>query len=254
MKRSLPILLTAILLITAMDASGQRWKLRRYEADFYVGGVAFHGDIGLAARPFANMFNGFRPSFGITPRYMLRQDLALSLDLAYVAFGGVDEEGSTHRRNFSFNANAFQHYARIEYFLVGTRTGRTSGIYNRRGMVNNYNRVQIYVLGGVGGILSKANVKDLDNDGQPPDGRAGYYPGLQYGVGFPFGGGIKFSLDPRWSLGIEATYTFTLTDKLDSYAPSFSDYNDTYYLLSVKGVYRLRNDRNGRPLFNKYYR
>ncbi len=33
---------------------GQRWKLRRYEADLYVGAVSFHGDIGLANKPFAN--------------------------------------------------------------------------------------------------------------------------------------------------------------------------------------------------------
>ena len=34
----------------------------------------------------------------------------------------------------------------------------------------------------------------------------------------------------------------------------YSKYNDSYYLLTVKAIYRIRNDKNGRPIFNKYYR
>ncbi len=69
------------------------------------------------------------------------------------------------------------------------------------------------------------------------------------------GGGIKFSVDPRWNVGVEMGYQFTTSDKLDGYAPEeVSHYNDSYYLITVKAVYRIRNDKNGRPIFNKYYR
>jgi hypothetical protein len=49
-------------------------------------------------------------------------------------------------------------------------------------------------------------------------------------------------------------YQFTTTDKLDGYASQYSEYKDAYYLLTVKATYRIRNDKNGRPIFNKYYR
>jgi opacity protein-like surface antigen len=131
---------------------------------------------------------------------------------------------------------------------------RGAGIYNRRGMVNNYNRIYLYLFAGAGGVLSSATVKDLNNDGLEPVENPGYFPGSQYSFAFPLGAGFKFSIDPRWSVGVELGYQFTLSDKLDGYAPAASQHNDSYYLLSVKGVYRIRNDKNGRPIFNKYYR
>ncbi len=255
MNRNFWILIALILTFTALDVSGQRWKLRRYEVDLSVGLVTFHGDIGLANKHFMNNFNGMRPSFGLTPRFKIAKDMAVSLDLSYLMYGGTDEEGSSHGRNYSFNSHAFQHFVRFEYFLLGEVGGLGGGIYNRRGMVNNYNRVYLYIFAGAGGILSSAKVSDLNNNGEEPLDNSGYYPGVQYGFGFPLGGGIKFSIDPRWSIGAELGYQFSTTDKLDGYAPAdVSKYNDSYYLLSVKAVYRIRNDKNGRPIFNKYYR
>ena len=58
MKNKIWIPIITLLLLTSIDSYGQRWKLRRYEMDVYLAGVAFHGDIGLADKPFANMFNG----------------------------------------------------------------------------------------------------------------------------------------------------------------------------------------------------
>ena len=42
MKKRLWIPVIALLLVTSVDGWGQRWKLRRYELDMYVAGVAFH--------------------------------------------------------------------------------------------------------------------------------------------------------------------------------------------------------------------
>ena len=254
MKRIFWILIAVFLMLTAIDVSGQRWKLRRYEVDAYIGAVAFHGDIGLADRPLANMFNGVRPSVGVTPRFMIRRDMAVSLDLGYLMYGGQDKEGESHGRLYSFNSHAFQHFARFEYIILGAAGGGRSGgaVYNRRGMVNNYNRLNLYAFAGAGGILSKSTVKD--QNGEEPVDNPGYDNTMQYTAGFPVGGGIKFSLDPRWSVGVELGYMFTLSDYLDGYSSEWSNYNDSYYLLTVKAIFRIRNDKNGRPLFNRYYR
>jgi hypothetical protein len=255
MKNKLWIPVIALLLLTSVDGFGQRWKLRRYEMDMYVAGVSFQGDIGLADKPLANMINGFRPSIGINPRFMVRQNIAVALDLGWYMYGGKDEPGSSHGRNYSFTSNGFVHGIRGEYYILGTKERLLlSGMYNKRGMVNNYKRLYLYAYGGASGILSKSHVKDLDNGGQEPLNNPGYNNNLVYSLVFPVGAGIKFEIDPRWSLGFEFGYSFSLSDEIDGYASQYSNYNDSYYTTSVKAIYKIRNDKNGRPIFQKLYR
>jgi hypothetical protein len=255
MKNKLWIPIIALLLLSSLDSYSQRWRLRRYEADLYVGAVFFHGDIGLAHQPFLNNFNGLRPSIGFKPSYKITQDFVVSLDLAYLMYGGKDVEGSSHGRYYSFNSHAFQHVARVEYYLIGdARTFVSGAVYNRRGMVNNYNKLYQYFFAGVGGILSKATIKDLNNGGEEPIDNPGYSNNSHYAAVFPLGAGLKWSIDPRWSIGAEVGYQFVLSDYLDGYAPETSQYNDSYFLASVKGIYKIRNDRSGRPVFKKLYR
>ncbi len=255
MKNKLWIPIIALLLFTSIDSYGQRWKLRRYEMDLYVAGVSFHGDIGLANKPFANMINGFRPSFGLNPRFMITRDLAVAMDLSYTMYGGKDEEGSSHGRLYSFTSHGFVHGIRGEYYILGTRENLfATGMYNRRGMVNAYNRLFLYVHAGASGILSKSHVKDLNNDGEEPINNPGYNNNAVYSLVFPVGAGVKFEIDPRWSIGVEVGYSFSLSDQLDGYASEWSEYNDSYYLASVKAIYKIRNDKNGRPVLKKLYR
>jgi hypothetical protein len=255
MKNKLWVPVIAILLITSVDVSGQRWRLRRYELDVYAAMVAFHGDIGKANENLANMFNGLRPSIGITPRFFAAENLAVSLDLAWVMYGGKDDEVSSHKRYYSFTTNAFSHGIRGEYFIMGTRRPSfSSAVYNRRGMVNNYNKLFLYLYGGVAGVLSKSHVKDLNNGGEEPINNPGYNNNWVYSAVFPVGAGMKFSLDPRWSIGFELGYNYSLSDYLDGYASEWSEHMDSYYTLSVKGILKIRNDRNGRPILKKLYR
>ncbi len=256
MKNKIWIPIIALLLLTSVDGYGQRWKLRRYEMDVYVAAIAFHGDIGKANQNFANMFNGVRPSFGITPRFFIKERIAVSLDLAYAMYGGKDDEVSSHGRYYSFNSNAFVHGLRGEYYIMGTSSGSSmaGGVYNRRGMVNNYNKLYLYAYGGVSGILSKSTVKDLNNNGEEPINNPGYNNNAVYSVVFPLGLGIKFSIDPRWSVGADLGYNFSLSDEIDGYASEWSEYNDSYYNISVRAIYKIRNDKNGKPVFKKLYR
>ena len=244
MKKQIWIPVIAILLLTSFEGFGQRWKLERYQADIYAATVSFHGDIGLANKPLMNNINGMRPSFGFKPGFKITQELTVSLDLGYIVYSGKDEEESSHGRYYSFNSHAFQHVARLEYYIMGTGRRFFSGaIYNRKGMVSSYNRLYVYVFGGAGGVLSKSKVKDLNNGGEEPLTNPGYNNSMQYSAVFPSGAGAKWSIDPRWSIGVEIGYQFTLSDYLDGYASQFSQYKDSYFLTSVKAILSIRNDR-----------
>lgn len=256
MKKHLWIPLIAILLLLSADGYGQRWKLRRYEADLYISAVSFHGDIGLAHKPLLNNFNGLRPNVGLKTGFKIMQDLTVSLDLGYIMYGGKDEPGSSHGRNYSFTSQAFQHTVRMEYYIIGDSRSFISGaIYNRRGMINNYKKLYLYVFAGGGGVLSKSKVKDLNNGGEEPLANPGYDNSMNYAFILPLGGGIKFALNPRWSIGAEIGYQFTNSDLLDGYSKEgLSMYNDSYYLTCIKAIYRIRNNRQGVPVFTRYYR
>lgn len=255
MKNKFWIPIIVLLILTSFDGYGQRWKLRRYQADLYVGAVSFHGDIGLANKPLMNNINGLRPSVGLKSMFRITQDINVSLDLAYIMYGGKDQEGSSHGRDYSFNSHAFQHVARVEYFIMGDSRRFISGaVYNRKGMINDYNKLYVYVFGGAGGVLSKSKVKDLNNGGEEPLDNPGYNNNMVYTAVFPVGAGVKWAIDARWSIGVEIGYQFTLSDYLDGYSSEWSKYNDSYYLTSVKAIYHIRNDRNGRPMFKKLYR
>jgi hypothetical protein len=255
MKNKLWLPVIALLLITSVDGFSQRWKLRRYELDLYVAGVAFHGDIGEANKPIANMVNGFRPSFGVTPRFMLTQNIAVALDLGYYMYGGKDDPDSSHGRYFSFTSHAFVSGVRGEYYILGTKENIfAAGMYNKRGMVNSYNRLFLYAYGGVSGVLSKSHIKYAETGESIPEDTPGYNNNFVYSAVFPVGLGVKFEIDPRWSIGFEAGYNFSLSDYIDGYASEWSEYNDSYYTFSVKGIYKIRNDKNGRPVFKKLYR
>jgi hypothetical protein len=255
MKNKLWIPIIAILLLTSVDSYGQRWKLRRYELDMYVAGITMQGDIGKANEPFANMLNGFRPSIGVTPRFFLFERTSIALDLAWAMYGGKDDPESSHSRYYSFNSNAFVHGIRGEFYILGTSKKMFSGaVYNKRGMVNNYNQLYLYLYGGVSGILSKSTVKDLNNGGEEPLDNPGYNNNKVYSVVFPLGAGLKLSIDSRWSIGADLGYNFSLSDELDGYASEWSEYNDSYFNISVKAIYKIRSDKNGRPIFKKLYR
>jgi hypothetical protein len=108
-------------------------------------------------------------------------------------------------------------------------------------MLNNYSDIHLYLFGGIGGVLSNPKpLKDFNliiRDDQ------------KFGLVFPLGVGVKYSIDTKWSIGAEFGPRFTLTDGIDGYVSDFSDHNDFYYFTSINAIYKLRSDRRGLPVF-----
>ncbi len=252
MKRRHWIFILLLILLIPSEATAQRWKLRRYEAYAGTGTVHPFMDIGRVEDSFRSFhLKGTRPNLTVGARYKIFSNLSGGLELSYIMFGGVDVDN--HMTVHSFMTNSFEHTADFQFDIVsGGKALGTTALFNRRGMVNSYNSTDVYITFGVGGILSKAIAYDINGEIDRND--VYFNNNTNYGIVLPVGLGIKYSIDAYWSFGAEITGRFSFTDLLDGYATPYSNYQDRYILTSFRAVYKIRNDRKGRPIFSKYGR
>ncbi len=255
MNKSFFIIISLILfLISSTDTSAQRWKLRRYEVSAGLGTVNFFGDIGGTADD--DNLIGFkdiqlkytRPSLFMGAAYRLREDMNIRMKLIFGLIAGDDHNSRNDGRNFAFTSTIFEPSLQFEYYLIPeSKSYTSSAIFNRRGMVNNYAQISVYAFAGIGGILSNPKpLKDYVNVFEDNFSK--------FGLAFPLGLGLRYSVDSQWSIGFEFGRRFTLTDYIDGYTSQFSKHKDIYYVSSFTAIYKLRTDRRGLPSLKKYYR
>lgn len=252
MNRIFWISLVLLLLLIPGKVEGQRWRLLRYEAGIGTGTVHPFMDIG-SYKPGLSSFQitDSRPNINTHIAYVLLEDLNVKLDLNYLMIGATDSDTPERDRGFTFLSNAFEHTVRLDFnILGGGRAFGMQGMYNRRGMINNFGSSRLYVFGGVGGIMSKTEIWTVD--GPIPDTKEGYYNNLNYGVVIPAGIGYRLAIDAYWDFTFEASGRFSFADKIDGYMHPSSLHYDRFITTSFKAVRKIRNDRKGRPIFAKY--
>jgi hypothetical protein len=249
-RTTIPYLLLLLLLLP-FQAEAQRWKLQRYEVALGINGSISFMDIGDPAYGIRSFnMKGIRPGGTFMAQYKITEKFSAGLDLSYFMFGATEEPIRVAASTFM--THAFEHTARVEYTLLGGRSSfRSASIFNKRGMVNDFGSTYLYVFGGAGGILSRATAWD-DADIELSEESDAYYNNREYGIVIPAGLGFKFSLSDHLVLGGEIGGRFTFTDKLDGYQTIWSNYNDRYIITTFKAIYKINNDRRGRPIFNKY--
>jgi len=249
------IILSLPLLILATGGSAQKWKLKRYEAIVGVGTAHYFGDIGGSAGE-SNLFGikdieikGTRPSVYFGIRYKIRPNIAVKTNFIYGFLAGSDENSLYTDRGYSFTGKIFEPSVQFEYsFISEEQRHRSSAMFNRRGMMNNYSKINLYIFAGVGG-----GFVNTEQTGIYPD-RTNYYEQIDFvedktmGLVFPVGLGGKFVLSGTWSVGAELGGRFTTTDYLDGFTTIWSNHNDVYYFLTIQAIYRIRTSRQGYPI------
>ena len=237
----------------------QKWKLTRYEASIGIGPANYFGDIGGAAT--RNNWFGIkdiqllrtRPSFSLGARYKIRPDKAVKFNLNYCWLSATDE-GSLNptrgadRKGYKFNTQLIETSIQFEYsFFVEDKKRTSFAIFNKRGMLNNYSKFNLYGFLGVGSVMffpsfiGKPNPSIEITNGYSKV--AGIIPG---GLGF------KMIYSSKLALGIELGSRYTFSDYLDGFHTNFSKANDIYYLTTFNLVYRLKTSRSNRPIIFKY--
>jgi len=250
LKRVLPFILL-IALSLPEDGNAQRWKLRRYEAVFGVGFLNYFGDIGGAATS-DNWFGikdlsikHTRPSLYLGARYKIRENMGLKLNFMYGYLAGDDEGSKNSDRGFQFTSSVFEPSLQYEFSIISEeKRYKSSALFNKSGMVNNYSQINLYLYAGIGGVFYNPKVNDaLEN-------ASAYDPNHpKAGIVMPVGIGLKYVVNQNWSVGGEFGVRFTTTDYLDGYSnPKFSKANDLYYFGFINGIYRIRTSRSGAPI------
>lgn len=258
-KKSLILLLLALLLVPVPGKGQAFWKLVRYELGAGLGSIHPFTDIGPANKELLNFFNGSRPNLSVSFSYKLDPLFMLTLNAGYLMFSGADVDASTHFRpdyHWQYSTHSMEHTLRLEYYPLGARGKRTSmALFNRRGMLNHFNTVDFYFFVGAGGLLSKASLYEKDNPANELSGVTGYNGDLLWTPTFPGGAGIKLTWSSFWTFAAEIGYRYYFGDFLDGYSdPYYGDYKDTYYVFNLKAIRRLQTKRNGLPTFRRYDR
>jgi opacity protein-like surface antigen len=248
-KRIFPYIILLIILVpNTLDA--QRWKLRRYEGLFGVGFCNYFGDIGGSSTK-ENWFGlkdisikHTRPSVYVGARYKIRTNVAVRMNLMYGYIAGDDANSKNNDRGFSFSSRLFEPSIQAEYSLISEeQRRRSSAMFNKKGMMNNYSQINLYLYAGIGGVFFNPKVNDLMQLA------AAYDPDhSKMGIVFPVGIGLKYVISQQWSIGAELGVRFTTTDYLDGYHTKFSNANDLYYFGHIHGIYRIRTSKEGYPM------
>ncbi|MCK4664347.1 MAG: hypothetical protein KAT68_15870 [Bacteroidales bacterium] len=225
------------LLLISKDVLSQSWKKYRYEFSYGIGASNFNGDAGavknntLLSDYIWFSPSSWRPVFQIGLAYKLKPRINVKLDLTSGWLSADDRYGDWAARNLQFRALIIEPSLNIEFYVVKEKKRKNIRRYGKimKRKFQNFN-LPTYFFAGVGGLYfnPKGKYKNgtwyalqpLGTEGQGIDGRDNPYS--RFALSFPFGMGIKYSINNRMLIGIEAGMRYALTDYLD-------DVGGTYY-------------------------
>ncbi len=255
MRKTLTIIL---IILYSIPGFTQKWKLTRYEAIIGIGTTNFFGDIG--GYPNASDWYGIRdinilrtrPSIYLGARYKIKQDEAVKFNLILAWFNGKDNPSVNYQsiRKYSFNTFALEQSLQYEYSFIKEDQRRFSfALFNRRGMINNYSKINVYGFAGLGGLLY---IPDFKGTLQYPKMET-VKSSVGYTMVFPVGLGVKLIYSNKYAFGFEFGGRYILSDYVDGLSTQYSHHNDVYYFGVFNMVYRIKTSRRGYPMiFNMY--
>lgn len=243
-------LLILITIYFSSDCYSQRWKLRRYEGIIGIGTTNIFSDLGGTVD--ASMlyiqdikFRDTRPSVYTGIRYKIDQAFSTKLAVIYGYGKTEDFEGSRNEgRGFISKTHLIETSAHLEYYILKEQKRlKTAAMFNRRGMLNNYSTISIYVYVGLGITKYWTSLTIEPRLTDQYDVSSKFIPS------FPLGIGLKYIISDRWILGYEIGGRYTFCDFIDGFKPEASKRNDVYWLSAFKLSYRIKTSRRGIPLF-----
>ena len=246
------------MIFISVSGFAQKWKLTRYEAIIGIGTANLFGDIG--GYPNASNWYGIkdinflrtRPSIYCGARYKIKQDQSVKFNLVLAWFNGKDNPSVNYQntRKYSFNTFVLEQSLQYEYsFIKEDQRHFSFALFNRRGMINNYSKLNLYGFAGLGGLLYIPSFKGTLNE----PAKESVKTSIGYTMVLPIGLGIKIIYSNKYSFGFEFGGRYILSDYVDGLSTQYSHHNDVYYFGVFNLVYRIKTSIKGYPiLFNQY--
>ena len=196
------------------------------EYGFSVGSSQYFGDLNPNPR-----FNTPNIAFGAFFRKQFGGYVALRVSANYAFLAYSDKYNTDnefmYRRNLSFNTNIYEATIQGDFnffkFVPGSWDHRFTPYLTFGIGAFNYNPYTYYQG-------QKVYLRPLGTEGQ---GSAAYPDRKEYStmaVCFPFGVGVKYSLNRRMNIGAEVVYRFTTTDYIDDVSGTYAPNAQPHYL------------------------
>ena len=248
MKRVFLLLLLFIFIYPV--ASGQLWKLRRYEIYGGVGTAQVFGDIGgfslsdnaLGFKDLIIKQTRFSLKAGM--RYRIVERVGVSFDINYGFMESSDEKGSNVARGFQSSSSVFEPSVKGEfYFLKNSAESSYRFIKGDRMFSSILARLDGYVYAGLGPTFYKVKPNDALSTRIEKDS------GVALAV--PVGIGLNYLFSPTSLIGLDFGLRYTTTDYLDGYTSQYSNHNDVYYFMTFVFIQKLKTSEKGLPTFRR---
>ena len=223
-----------ILCVLSFLSDAQTWRYVRHEVSFGVGASNFMGDLGgskgigthgikdLRVRP-------TRPTLMGTYKYMITPSVSVKGTVIWGYVYGDDaltKNVIRNNRNLSFRSMLGEISAIGEFYPWGERVTpnyKVSGVYGGAAFT-----ISPYFFTGIG--VSFFNPKTTFNDdwvalqplgteGQGLSGRPDKYKRVTLVI--PMGAGLKYYIDKQWSLSLELSLHYTMSDYIDDVSTSY---------------------------------
>lgn len=176
------------------------------ELGLLLGGANYQGDI-ASSKVFS--FDQIQAAGGIYTRFHLNRHITLRGNIFYTKLKGddldfADEESWRTDRGFNFTNPVYEFSFTPEVYILGNTIKRKM--------------FRPYILLGIGAAFTnpKSNLAEKDIDAV--ENEPGYFSTSHFSV--PMGFGINMDVNDKFTLGIEASCHFPLTDYLDGISES----------------------------------
>jgi hypothetical protein len=211
-------LLAIVIICLPLSLLAQNSIVQEGEFGIGIGAGHYFGDLNTRAKlnrpkPAAGIF--FRKNFG---NYIAMRISGNFTQLGYSDIYNMHNE-YMHRRNLSFNTNVWELGLQGDFnfyrFLPGEPDFRFTP-YVTFG-VSAFNYDPYAYLNG-----DKYFLRQIGTEGQAIDSLH-RRPYSSMAIAFPFGVGLKYSINDRINIGFEVVYRFTNTDYLDDVSTTYVD-------------------------------
>ncbi len=250
------ILLIGLLTVIASHIDAQRWKLKRYRIIAGAGSSNYFGDIGGAADE--NNWFGIKdieleytkPMYHIGFLYKYTEKWDFKIGFNYAQLMGNDEGSLNEKRGLSFKTTVLEPNIQANYIFYSQGRSGPRNIFNKRGMLNRYSKINLYGFVSLGCAFFKPSVSPQSVIDRRRDE---FSLENQFSIVAPLGIGFFYIHNSYLEFGIEIGPRIALSDYIDGFQSNWSKFYDVYYLTMFSVRYRVETSRQGFPVFfNKY--